>query len=149
MYQNRKKNGRHFILPDRIIEILARFRAVFNASFRSLESYLCLFEEILGVPGISYTSIFRRISRIKVPEIINPSSSVAIYSIGFKTTIRGDWLSNKWTKKRKGWIKLHVSADTERIMASRISLTTESSHDATQISKLITGAERRVYADKA
>ena len=41
--QNRRKNGRPFILPDRIIEILARIRAVFNASFRSLESYMRIF----------------------------------------------------------------------------------------------------------
>ena len=148
-YQSRGKKGRPFILPDKIIEILARIRAVFNASFRSLVSYLRIFQEILGVPRISYTSIFRRIRGIKVPEIMNPSSSVAIDSTGFKTTIRGDWMSNKWAKKRKGWIKLHVSADTERIMASRISLTAEHSHDATQFGKLITGSEQRVFADKA
>jgi transposase len=70
-------------------------------------------------------------------------------STGFKTTIRGDWLSNKWSRKRKGWIKLHVSIDTERIIASRISLSKEHSHDATQFSKLITGYERKVFADKA
>ena len=57
--QNRKKNGRPFILPDKIIEILARIRAVFNASFISLESYMRIFQDILGVPRISYTSIFR------------------------------------------------------------------------------------------
>ncbi|QRF76199.1 Transposase DDE domain protein [Thermoplasmatales archaeon] len=147
--QNRKKNGRPYIIPDKIIEILARIRAVFNASFRSLESYMRIFQEILGIPGISYSSIFRRIRKIKVPEIMNPSSSVAVDSTGFKTTIRGDWLSNKWAKKRKGWIKLHVSADTERIMASRISITMEHSHDATQFTRLITGSEQRVFADKA
>ena len=147
--QNRGKNGRPFILPDKIIEILARIRAVFNASFRSLESYMRIFQEILGIPRISYTSIFRRIRKIRVPEIMNASSSVAVDSTGFKTTIRGDWLFNKWAKKMKGWIKLHVSADTERIMASLISLTTENSHDATQFSKLITGHEQKVYADKA
>jgi hypothetical protein len=81
-----------------------------------------IFQEYLGVPEISYTSIFRRIRKIKVPEIINPSSSVAIDSTGFKTIIRGDWLSNKWAKKRKGWIKLHVYADTDKIMVSRMSL---------------------------
>ena len=48
--QNRKKNGRPFILPDKIIEILARIRSVFNASFRSLESYFRIFQEILGFP---------------------------------------------------------------------------------------------------
>ena len=90
MKQNRKKNGRPFILPDKIIEILARIRAVFNASFRSLESYMRIFQEILGIPRISYTSIFRRIRKIRVPEIIHPCTSVAIDSTGFKTTIRGD-----------------------------------------------------------
>ena len=62
--QNMKKNGRPFILPDKIIEILARIRAVFNASFRSLESYMRIFLEILGIPRISYSSIFRRIRKI-------------------------------------------------------------------------------------
>ena len=59
--QNRRKNGRPFILPDSIIEILARIRVVFNASFRSLESYMRIFRKILGIPRISYYSIFRRI----------------------------------------------------------------------------------------
>ena len=59
-----------------------------------------------------------------------------------------DGMSNKWAKKRKGWIKLHVSVDTERFMASRISLTAEHSPDATQFGKLITGSEHRVFADK-
>ena len=100
--QNMKKNGRPFILPDKIIEILARIRSVFNASFRSLESYMRIFQEILGIPRNSYSSIFIRIRTFRIEEIINPSSSFAIDSTGFKTTIRGDWLSNKWAKKRKG-----------------------------------------------
>jgi len=147
--QNRRKNGRPFVIPDKIIEVLARIRSVFNAPFRSLESYMRIFQEILGIPRISYTSIFRRIRKIKVPEIFHPCASVAIDSTGFKTTNRGDWLSNKWAKKRKGWIKLHVSADTDRIMASHISITGEKSHDATQFPRLITGHEQKVYADKA
>ncbi len=108
-----------------------------------------IFREILGIPRISYSSIFRRIRKIRVPEIMNPSSSVAVDSTGFKPTIRSDWLSSKWSKKRKGWIKLHVSADTEKIMASRMSLTAEHSHDATQFCRLITGHEVKVFADKA
>ena len=38
MKQNRKKNGRPSFFPDRIIKIVAKIRAVFNASFRSLYS---------------------------------------------------------------------------------------------------------------
>ena len=95
-----------------------------------------IIQGILEIPRISHTSIFRRIRKIKVPEIMNLSSSVAVDSTGFKNIIRGNWLSNKWARKR--WIKLHVSADTEKIMVSRISLTTENSHGAAWFSRLIT-----------
>ena len=76
-------------------------RAVFNASSRSLESYMSIFNEILGIPRTSYSSIFKRIRNINVLKIRNASSCVAIDSTGFKTTIRGDWMSNKWGKKRR------------------------------------------------
>ena len=84
-----------------------------------------------SIHGDSYTSTFRRIKKIKVPEITHEYTFVALDSTGFKTTIRGDWLSNKWAKKSKGWIKLHVSSDTDKIMASRMSITSEKSHHAT------------------
>ena len=80
---------------------------------------------------------------------MHPCASVAMDSTGFKTTIRGDWLSNRWARKRKGYIKLNVPADTEKIMAFRISITGGHSHDATQFPGLITGYEQKVYADKA
>ncbi len=118
--QNRGKNGRPFTVPDGVIEIFARIRAVFNASFRMLESLLRIIGDILGIPGISYTSIFRRIRKISVPEILNPSVSIAVDSTGFKTTIRGDWLLDKWGKKRRGWIKLHASLSTESVAAQKI-----------------------------
>ncbi len=45
--QNRGKNGRPFIVPDGVIEIFARIRAVFNASFRTLESLLGIIGDII------------------------------------------------------------------------------------------------------
>jgi|GEM_PF-3638156 len=80
---------------------------------------------------------------------MHPRVCVAVDSAGFKTTIRGGWLSSKWARKRKGWVKLYVSADTEKIMASRISITSKKSHDVAQFSKLVMGNEVRVFAGKA
>ena len=93
--QNKKKNRRPFVTPDKIIEVLARIRSVFNASFRSLEPYMRVFQEILDIPRISYSSIFKRIGKINVPEITHACASVAIDPMGFKTTIRGNWLPSK------------------------------------------------------
>lgn len=90
-----------------------------------------IFQEILGILRTSYSSIFRRIRKVRVPDI-HPSVPVAIDSAGFTTTIRKDWLYSKWSRERGGRIKPHVSADTERIMASCFSITREKSYDATQ-----------------
>ena len=128
--QNRNKVGRPFTLPDSIVEIFARIRSVFNAPFRILESLLRKISELLDIPKITYSAIYLRIRKIKVPEICSPSASVAIDSTGFKTTIRGDWLSDKWGKKRKGWIKLHASVDINHVNAQKIAITSAHKHDA-------------------
>jgi hypothetical protein len=72
------------------VEIFARIRSVFNEPFRVLESPLRKISELLRTPKVTYSAIYLRIRRIKVPERCNPSASVAIDSTGFKTTIRGD-----------------------------------------------------------
>ena len=92
--------GRPFRLPDSIVEIFARIRSVFNAPFRILESLLRKISDLLGISKITYSAIYLRIRKIKVPEICKPSASVAIDLTGFKTTIRGDSL-DKWGKKIK------------------------------------------------
>ena len=71
--QNRNKVGRPFILPDRIVEIFAHIRSVFNAPFRILESLLRKISELLDIPKITYSAIYLRIRKIKVPEICSPS----------------------------------------------------------------------------
>ena len=59
--QNRNKVGRPFRLPDRIVEIFARIRSVFNAPFRILESILRKISELLDIPKITYSAIYLRI----------------------------------------------------------------------------------------
>jgi hypothetical protein len=71
--QNRNKVGRPFILPDSIVEIFARIRSVFNAPFRILESLLRKISDLLGIPKITYSAIYLRIRKIRVPEICSPS----------------------------------------------------------------------------
>ena len=78
--QNRNKVGRPFRLPDSIVEIFARIRSVFNTPFRILESLLRKMSDLLGIPKITYSAIYLRIRKIKVPEICKPSASVAIDS---------------------------------------------------------------------
>ena len=56
--------------------------------------------DLLGMPEITYSAIYLRIRKIRVPEIFSLSASVAIDSTG-DYTIRGDWLSDKCDKKER------------------------------------------------
>lgn len=63
-------------MPDKIIEVLAKMRVVFNASIRSLESYMRISQNILGISIISYTSIFRKIRNNLYNELMHTNRLV-------------------------------------------------------------------------
>lgn len=86
---------------------------------------------------------------------INGSSregmTVIIDSSGFKITQRGDWLASKWSKKRKGWIKMHVAIDAERMNVVSLTISDEFSHDTKEFRKVlhpVIGRTSEVYGDK-
>jgi hypothetical protein len=42
---------------------------------------------------------------------INKENMFIIDSTGFNITDRGEWMNEKYNKKRKGWIKVHLAID--------------------------------------
>ena len=62
-----------------------------------------------------YSTLNRRIRKLTIPVDIDASSRVyelAIDSTGYKVSNRGDWIREKW-KRRKGYIKLHIAVDVK------------------------------------
>jgi len=101
--ENKCKRGRPFKVPDALINFLAKIRSNYSIPFRSPESILRIFSGIMGLNAIHYTNIFRRIRNMKVMNTENNSENVecAVDSTGFKITIRGDYLGDKWKRDRK------------------------------------------------
>jgi Transposase DDE domain. len=137
--ENKCKRGRPFKVPDVLINFLAKIRSIYSIPFRSLESILKIFSGIMGLNAIHYTSIFRRIRNMEVMNTENNSENIecAIDSTGFKITIRGDYLGNKWKRDRKGWAKLHVIVDINEIRALTFSITDEHIHDSIEALNLV------------
>ena len=100
-------------------------------SFRQLETELHNLSKIFKFPKISFTSIYRRIRKI-IPEIDNDNNNVlsAIDSSGFKITLMGNYLENKWHRKRKGWVKLHAVININNFGIMDYSITNEHNNDA-------------------
>ena len=75
----------------------------------------------------------------------------AIDSSGFKVTLRGDYLGNKWHKIRKGWIKLHAVININNFQIIDYSITDDHANDAMEgirIVRRIKNKIRKLYGDK-
>ncbi len=152
--ENKCKRGRPFKVPYALINFLAKIRSIYSIPFRSLESILKIFSGIMGLNAVHYTNIFRRIRNMEVVNTENNSENIecAIDSTGFKITIRGDYLGNKWNRRRKGWIKLHVIVDVNNIRVLTFSITDEHVHDSIEALNLVNRIRDKIsklYGDKA
>ena len=85
------------------------------------------------IPKIpDYTAIHKRINKLDVridQEIGNDDIVIAVDSTGIKVANRGEWMRDKWNRRR-GFLKIHLGVDvTSKKIVSCI-ITDERSHDA-------------------
>ena len=149
---NYRKRGRPYKILGIVILYLAKLREIRGISFRQLQSELHNLSREFKFPEISFTSIYRRIRKI-TSEIMNDSSGVpaAIDSSGFKITLRGDYLGNKWHRRRRGWVKLHAVIDIKNFEIIDYSITDDHVNDAKEGVNLIKRVRNRVsrlFGDK-
>ena len=150
--KNYNKRGRPYKIPDIVILYLTKLRELRGIPFRQLESELHNLSKIFRFPEISFISIYRRIRKI-IPEIENDNNGVlvAIDSSGFKVTLRGNYLENKWHKIRRGWIKLHAFININNFEIIDYSITNEHTNDAKEgirIVRRIKNKIKKLYGDK-
>jgi hypothetical protein len=93
-----------------------------------------------------FTTIWWRVARMKInldPKI-NPEKDrdivIAVDSTGIKVTNRGEWILDKWKKKRrirKGFIKIHVCVDIKTKKIVSMSVTKKVVHDGKMLKELV------------
>jgi len=110
--------------------------------------------EKLGVKVPDYSTLNRRVRSLTIPVDLDGSSSVyelAVDSTGYKVSNRGDWVREKW-KRRRGYVKLHIAVDVKSKKIVSLEVTDESIGDFKEFKPLIEKASERgvvakVYAD--
>jgi hypothetical protein len=128
---NKGKEGAKYRYPNSLILLLATIH-VCLLLYRQLERFLKVMsahiQELGEVPD--YTTMWWRVVRVKVQELIsevNPEkvediiTTIAVDSTGIKVTNRGEWIRDKW-KKRRGFIKIHVAVNvrTKKILSMEV-----------------------------
>jgi len=85
---------------------------------------------------------------IKLPEEkLGNDMVVALDSTGMKVSNRGEWMREKW-KRRRGWIKVHIVVDAKSKKLLAMEITDERTGDGKMLKPLIEKVERNVGKGK-
>lgn len=151
---NRNKEGRKFLFPDSFMKLVGYARVYLGLPYRQTEGLLRTYgDTIPKVPD--YTVIHRRINKldIRVEPHLGNDIVIAIDSTGIKVANRGEWMRDKW-KRRRGFLKIHVGVDVNSKKIVALKITDERSHDAQHLPSLVEqaschGTIYKVLADAA
>ena len=135
---NRNKVGRKYQYPNSFMKILGYVRVYFGLPYRQTEGLIRTYHAVPAVPD--YTAIHKRICKINIKQKPNHNSSniiLAIDSTGIKVTNRGDWLTHKWQKHRKGFLKIHIGVDVDTKQILAVKVADEHSHDSKHLKGIV------------
>ncbi|MEM3006432.1 MAG: IS5 family transposase [Candidatus Nitrosotenuis sp.] len=147
---NRKKQGRKFLFPESFMKLVGYARAYFGLPYRQTEGLLRTYDGMIPkVPD--YTAIHKRINKLDVkinPEIGTDDIVIAVDSTGIKVANRGEWMRDKWNRRR-GFLKIHVGVDVNSKKIVSLKITDERSHDAKHLPSLVHQASHHGKVIKA
>jgi len=156
---NKGKVGAPYQYSDSYVEFLAFLKIGFKIPYRMVQGIVRgLSEYVKIVEEIHFTHIRRRMIKIK-PSIGNDSDTkepitLVVDASGLTVSKKGDFIEEKWIRKKKEFIKLHIAADAKSKKVVSFRITRGNVHDAKKFCPLVRESFKkynidRVYADKA
>jgi DDE family transposase len=160
---NKGKVGAPFEHPHTYIQFLAFLKVGFKIPYRTVQGIIRGLSDYIRIKEMHFTQIRRRILKVK-PSIgnlnldnnnhDNKPITVIVDASGLTITKKGDYIEQKWIRKKKEFIKLHIAVDakSEKIVSFRV--TKGNVHDSRKFSPMIKEISEeydidKVYADKA
>lgn len=159
---NKGKVGAPFEYSRTYIQFLAFLKIGFKISYRTVQGIVRGLSDYIRIEEIHFTQIRRRILKIK-PSVGNLNLdnndgnnpiTVIVDASGLTITKKGDYIEQKWIRKKKEFIKLHIAVDakSEKIVSFRV--TKGNVHDSKKFSPMIREVSEespigKAYADKA
>lgn len=150
---NKDKKGRPFEFPPLFIKFNAFIHHIFYLPYRQLEGFLRKLSEFINkLKAADYTTLFKRIAELdlNLTDTIPQDKDdviIALDSSGIKVTNRGEWIREKW-KRRRGWIKVHLAVDTKKKRIVGIEITDESVKDNEKFGDLIKQSQKNLGKGK-
>jgi Transposase DDE domain len=162
---NKDKVGAPFEHSHTYIQFLAFLKVGFKIPYRTVQGIIRGLSDYIRIKEMHFTQIRRRMLKVK-PSIgnlnldnnnnnhDNKPITVIVDASGLTITKKGDYIEQKWIRKKKEFIKLHIAVDakSEKIVSFRV--TKGNVHDSKKFSPMIREVSEeydidKVYADKA
>jgi DDE family transposase len=118
---NKGKIGAPFEYSRTYIQFLAFLKIGFKIAYRTVQGIVRGLSDHIRVEEIHFTQIRRRILKIK-PSVANiglddnddkKPITLIVDASGLTITKKGDYIEQKWIRKKKEFIKLHIAADAK------------------------------------
>jgi hypothetical protein len=164
---NKGKVGAPFEYSSTYIQFLAFLKIGFKISYRTVQGIVRGLSDYIRIEEIHFTQIRRRILKVK-PSIgdLNLDNdddddgedkspiTLIVDASGLTITKKGDYIEQKWIRKKKEFIKLHIAVDAESKKVVSFRVTKGNVHDSKKFSPMIRELSEqydidKVYADKA
>lgn len=153
------KVGAPFQYSDSYIQFLAFLKIGFKIPYRMVQGIVRGLSEYVRIgEEIHFTHIRRRMIKIK-PSIRNDNDNeepitLVVDASGLTVSKKGDYIEEKWIRKKKEFIKLHIAADAKSKKVVSFRITRGNVHDTKKFCPLVRESSKkcninRVYADKA
>jgi len=164
---NKGKVGAPFEYSSTYIQFLAFLKIGFKISYRTVQGIVRGLSDYIRIEEIHFTQIRRRILKVK-PSVgnlnldndnddnddDNKPITLIVDASGLTITKKGDYIEQKWIRKKKEFIKLHIAVDAKSKKVVSFRVTKGNVHDSKKFSPMIKEVSEeydidKVYADKA
>ena len=158
---NNGKVGAPFQYSDSYVQFLAFLKIGFKIPYRMVQGIVRGLSDYVRIEEIHFTHIRRRMIRLK-PSILEMDFgdgkeepiTLIVDASGLTVSRKGHYIEQKWIRKKKEFVKLHIAVDAKSKKVVSFRITKGTVHDAKKFCPLVREAAKKydiekLHADKA
>jgi hypothetical protein len=158
---NIDKVGAPFQYSDSYVQFLAFLKIGFKIPYRMVQGIVRGLSDYVRIEEIHFTHIRRRMIRLK-PSILEMDFgdgkeepiTLIVDASGLTVSRKGHYIEQKWIRKKKEFVKLHIAVDAKSKKVVSFRITKGTVHDAKKFCPLVREAVKKydiekLHADKA
>ena len=158
---NDGKVGAPFEYSHTYIQFLAFLKIGFKIAYRTVQGIVRGLSDYIRIEEMHFTHLRRRILKIKpsvasvnIDDDEDTPITLVVDASGLTLTKKGDYIEQRWIRKRREFVKLHITVDakSEKIVSFRV--TKGNVHDSKKLGPMIKEVAEeydidKVYGDRA